>query len=763
MTPGTLRNALQDRLRSNMDTSQLAGTLKSLDEEANEESSNINNNNEEQEERSFKSLGRNASLPRHMRRLSRDEDCDDKNDIDAENIETPPATRRADGSRSFRKPTTPCWNANSTAEEDNEFEKRRESRKFRSMTAQGRKALVGEKGIGDKNRQGVSDGEGEMPTAPVSAQRLMKFKKLADLAKDGDSETEQMLFRQKQNDGGDELGDGNFQRFSSVRKTLRHKKGDRSDGEDRSSEPRLSSERDVPVTSVRETLSTNIMDAPQSVAVSDMTDDKDSRLKRWQKLKDYKLDADDSQEENTIKNKITRKLFPSSDKYDVSKASRSSFRSDPKPPASERLQRRNQDSLARGSETRGSFRPLSSSAAASTSRTRRGDRTRSAIDPSHVREALNVGLRTRDSSTGRRNADSRSGSLRKGRGSSKEDKDEGFEETLSLKSETASQEYSNGNDMNELRRIINTNSVDIPVNGNKVDKSSSRGSLRSSRSSLASGTSVNTVRQARPLSNSPSNASIVSNRSDSSTRSRSKVNDYSSPFKNITKSLRRGLTSDSSVPNGQARSSTFYTSNGTSPSRPVSRNDSIRSVGSIGRQSSDGSVRKVPTRSASNASSSRLNSTNKRPLVPVQPRSATLNSRSQQPRSSSTSSFTSAKVKRGDSGSSKENLSRSNSGNSRSGTTKVTPRSSTSSFSRDKVPLSERLSGPKSAPAKTSNITRRSPTTPPSAPGCSRTRPAFMRPTTASTSKTSETSDPVRKVRVSSRTLNSMPARTLLK
>ncbi|KAF2352291.1 Formin FH2 domain [Trinorchestia longiramus] len=773
MTPGTLRNALQDRLRSNMDTSQLAGTLKSLDEETPDAHANVNNINLETDHaRSTISLRRNASLPRHMRQLSREDDGDDKNDIDAENIETPPVTRRADGTRSFKSPKINQKQDQSPLEEDREFENRRDNRKFRSMTSHGRKALVGEAALdADKNRMGVSDGEGEAPSAPVSSQRLMKFKKLADLAKDGDSETEQMLVRQKQNDAGDELGDGNFQRFASVRKTLRHKKNDRSDGkegEDRFSDTRLSNERELPVSAVRETLSTNILDAPQSIAVNDDADDKTSRLKRWQKLKDYKLDADDSQDESNIKNKISRKLFPSSDKYDVNKATRSSFRGDPKPPTSERLQRKNQDSsLARGSETRGSFRPLSSSSSVS-SRAQRGDRTRSSIDPSHVREALSSGLRVQDAGVGRRQAESRSGSLRKGRGSSKDEKDEGFEETLSLKSETAGQEYSNGHEVNDIRRIINPssqeNSIDLSPNGHKVDKSSSHASLRSSRSSLASGTSVKTVRQAKPLSNSASNASVVSNRSNSGSRSRSKLGDYSSPFKNITKSLRRGLTSEEKTlpsQNGHVRSSsTFYTSNGPA-SRPVSRNDSIRSVGSIGRQSSDGSVRKVPTRSASNASSSRLSSSTKRPLVPVQPRAATLNSKTSQARSTSTSSFNSAKVKRGDSGSSKENLSRSNSGNSRSGTLKVTSRSSLSS-SRDKVPLSERLSGPRSIAVKTSNgsSTRRTPT---ATPGCSRTLPTFMRPTTSSTSKTSETGEPVRKVRGAQRVLTATSNRALVK
>ncbi|XP_018014866.1 uncharacterized protein LOC108671794 isoform X3 [Hyalella azteca] len=777
MTPGTLRNALQDRLRSNMDTSHLAGTLKSLDEEAPDDLCNVNNSNIENDQvrGATVSLGRQASLPRHMRQLSREDEGDDKYDIDAENIETPPVTRRADGTRSFKSPNANNWVAQSTVDEDHEFEKRRENRKFRSMTSQGRKALVGEAILdGEKNRMGVSDGEGEAPSSHLPSQRLMKFKKLADLAKDGDSETEQMLFRQKQSDACDELGDGNFQRFASVRKTLRHKKGvDRSEGkdnEDRQPEARMLSEPDVPVSAVRETLSTNILDAAQSVSITSNADDKDSRLKRWQKLKDYKLDADESQDESSLKNKITRKLFPSSDKYDVNKATRSSFRNDPKPPASERLQRKNQDSfLARGSEARGSFRTLSSSATAPSLRTRRGDRIRSAIDPNHVREALASGLRVQDAS--RRQGEARPGSVRNGRGSSKDEKDEGFEDTISLKSEIANQEYHNGNYMNDLKGIIsrtsNDNSIDVSPNSNRVDKSSSHASLRSSRSSLASGTSVNTVKPARPLSNSPSNASVVSNRSDSGNRS--KLSDYSSPFKNLTKSLRRGLAAEPShlapTQNGQARtSSTFYTSNGPISSRPVSRNDSIRSVGSIGRQSSDGSVRKAPTRSVSNASSSRLITTTKRPLVPVQPRAATLNSKITQPRSVSSSS---AKVKRGDSGSSKENLSRSNSGNSRSGTTRATPTPRASvSGSRDKAPLSEKLSSLRAVPTKTSTSisTRKTvSTTPPAAPGCSRTLPAFMRPTTSSTSKTSDSGEPVRKNRVSSRSLNPTPGRTLVK
>lgn len=811
MTANTLRNTFQDRYRNSMDTSNLAVALKSLGEEdADSDQHNGSTQGNTSTDQALKTLGSKASLPRHMRHPSRDEDNEDKNDIDAENIETPPATRRSNGVRSFRSPNSANWMAPNNMDEDEEFENRRSNWKFRSMTSQGRKAMVGEAGLGsNKNRLGVSDGEAEGPNNIQSSQRLMKFKRLVDLAKDGDSETEQMLDKQKKTDINDDLGDGNFQRFSSVRKKMRHRKSDRSDNrgsEDRDvadrTELRRTSDNDGTAAAdsvvVQETLYSNIMDPQRSELVTQKQEDKDSRLKRWQKQKGYtKQDGDDNREEDSLKDKITRRLFPSSDKYNVEKAARSSIR-EPKPPASERLHRRNQDSFARDSETRGSFRPLSSSslAAPATTRTRRGDRTKSAIDPSQVREAMNrnnnnnnnnpkTGVRdssgNRSNSLARRRADSRSSSARM-KASSKDEKDEGFEETLSLKSETASQENSSNGDL-DLRRSVNINS-----GPHIVDKSSSHASLRSSRSSLASATSVNTVRQAR-LSKSPSNASVISNRSDTSSRSRTKLSDYSSPFRNITQSLRRGLGADSAetrssptspqteTPPPPPSSSTLFTSNGTLPSRPISRNDSVRSVGTF-KQNGDSSLRRTPVRSASNASSSRFNTTSKRPLVPVQHKSATLNSRNlaQQRYSSSgggSGLFSSAKVKRGDSGSSKENLSRSNSGNSRTSTARVTPRSSVSG-SRDKLPLSERLSGPRSAPSRGNyntmggSITRRTPlssTSSSTGGGVTQrsTLPAFMRPTTSSSSKKSETSEPVRKVRSSTRPLTNAPARTLIK
>lgn len=819
MTANTLRNSFQDRYRSTMDASNLAVALRSLEEEEADSDSLTNRNNtnavDERKNRpvteehgpgkfsnstlsgATNSLGMQASLPRHMRNHSRDEDHEDKNDIDAENIETPPATRRSIGTRNFRSPNSSNWVGQSKIDEDEEFESRRTNRKFRSMTSQNRKALVGESILNsDNNRHGVSDGEGEANNKPISSKRLMKFKKLADLAKDGDSETEQMLHKQKHSDAQDDLGDGNFQRFASVRKTLRHKKAERNDlksSEDRdkispdrhsSSELRRSLERDTglsPTRAVTETLYSKAMEPQKSEAISPEPEDTDSRLKRWQKLKDFKLEPDETPlEEDSFKDKITRKLFPSSDKYSVEKATRNSFRNDPKPPASERLQRRNQDSLARGSETRGSFRPLSSSTltATASSRNRRGERTQSAIDPNQVREAMDRKLPGRDSvdnrsnSLLRRRGDSRSSSART-KAANKDEKDEGFEDTLSLKSDSASQENNSSNGVDsDFQRGISSNGI-----SNKVDKSSSHASLRSSRSSLASATSVNTVRQVR-LSKSPSNTSVVSNRSDNSSRSRSKMSDYSSPFRNITKSIRRGISSENNEsrsppasPLNESSQPSYRShihSNGT---RPVSRNDSVRSVGSLSKQSSDGSLRKAPSRSASNASSSRFNILSKRPLVPVQPRAATLNSRNlTQPRSTGISvPYSSAKVKRGDSGSSKENLSRSNSGNSRTSTARVTPRSSTSG-SGEKLPLSERLSGSRSAPSKTNystmgSLTRRTPLTISTGvtPRSSSTLPAFMRPTTASSSKVSDTSEPVRKVRVSSRTISSTPARTLIK
>ena len=465
-----------------------------------------------------------TSLPLHMRKHGRispsPEESQDNADIDCENVETPPIIRRAHGNRSFKAPANLNW-LSSSKEKDDDFEDRRANRKFRSMTntRQGRKALVGETPSMMK-----SDGEGD-GGSPLPVRRLMKFKKLSDLAKDGDSETEQMLSKQST---ADDLGDGNFQRFSSFRKTLHSKRGKRS-----------SDERKDAV---------------------DSGDEKDSRLKRWQRLKDFKLDGsnnDDnkSNDDTSLKEKITRKLFPSSDKYDLEKAS---SRLDPKPPSSEILHRKRP-----APELRGSFRQLGSNSGNSasippTSRTRRGDRNKTAIDPHQVKEAMNrnnIKNVTANGSISRRRGDSRS-LLARSKASSKED-DEGFEENLSLKSETASLE--NGYDTTALdRKIISrTNLVNNSNNNNN--------SLRSSKSSLTSATSVNTVRQqpiAKIIDRTPS---LPIGRSDSvrSQRLSSVSNVKRTPLRSASNASNLSSRRPTSQPRSSSNLSPLTMANGT--------------------------------------------------------------------------------------------------------------------------------------------------------------------------------------------------------
>merc|ERR1712098_287733 len=88
-------------------------------------------------------------------------------------------------------------------------------------------------------------------------------------------------------------------------------------------------------------------------------------------------------------------------------------------------------------EYRGSFRQVGNGAPISSNvRSRRTDRTKTSIDPSQVREALsrNNG-RDGSSGSGNRRRDNRGLSSRS-KGSNKDENDEGFEDTSSLKSET---------------------------------------------------------------------------------------------------------------------------------------------------------------------------------------------------------------------------------------------------------------------------------------------------------------------------------------
>lgn len=899
MTPSSLRSALQQRLKDNLQSAHLVGTIRSLGDDAiekpeEEEDEEDEKKAEEDEGEEEESRGEDQkllppSIPKHLRRPSRDENKLDKIDIDSENIETPPVTRRAFSMRSFRSPSDSRWLSSKKEEEAEDFDGRRAGRRFRSLTSEDRRALVGEKkGAGDgeagrnRTRTGVDSSENEGAGSEIeergSARRTQRFKRLADLAKDGDSETEQMLAKQKERSmsiDDDGLGDGHFERFSSVRKTLRHKKmqdrpesrlsednaeaearregeGSRASSAGRKSHS-TSPERHAPQEQEAsvEKIHTKVQQAETSEVPQESYEDKDSRLKRWQRIKDSKTDEDPSRgksrDTDSWKDRITRRFRSNVDKYDVQRAMEDRGRGakgDLKPPASERLHRKNQDSVAKGLETRGSFRVTSS--ASDSSRRDRRDRTRSAIDPSHVRQALDkekekdkkrsvFGDSSRGVSrlfskldakepTGLRRGETRTRSLMdphsktRLRGSTTKEVDEGFEDTGSIKSETTSQGASSTGDVpdgsiekvpttpSSLRRNRNGLRIDS-LRGRqesslgaskKAENSGSRSSLRSSRSSLTSAASVNTVRPARPPSKSPSTTSMISNKSDSSSR-KGKMTDYTSALKSLTlKSLRmgrggaddyegtqsspcspKGENAQPSFPDDRTRSSgSLHSSGGATPTRSLSRADSTRSTGSLSKQSSEGSLRRG-TASVTRAAAPSANSSArvKRPLAPAQVRSLTSaesrhrnisGSNTSLRRSPGSTPTSSVKVKRGDSGSSKENLSRSNSGNSRvGGTSRSTARSSAASSSK---PLAERSASFRSSPPKPEGTQslRRPVGTPAGKPASARkggNLPAFMRPTTSSSSKVSagDAPAPVKKVKVVSRNLSLSSPRTMVK
>ncbi|KAK8722555.1 hypothetical protein OTU49_012272, partial [Cherax quadricarinatus] len=902
MTPSSLRSALQQRLKDNLQAVHLAGTIRSLGDEATDQL------DEEDEDEETGSKGENKeqkllppSIPRHLRRPSREEGKLDKIEIDAENIETPPVTRRAFGMRSFRSPSDSRW-INSGQEESEDLDERRVGRRFRNLTSEDHRVPIKEKnlpdgeGIRQRLHSGIDSSENEGAGSEVeergTARRSQRFKRLADLAKDGDSETEQMLAKQKDRPPSiaddDGLGDGNFERFSSIRKTLRHKKlqdkpelkpsevhtetdtrnGSLSVPQENPTSPessvksvRASQEHCTPCEeSTVDKVHTNIQQAETSDIMQESFEDKDTRLKRWQRIKETKTDNEDhggkSREADSWKDRLTRRFRSSVDKYDVHRAmddrSSKSAKDELKPPSSERLYRKNKDSVARGLETRGSFRVTSGT---SDARKDRRERTRSAIDPSQVRQALDKdkekdkkrsvfgdpsrgvgklfskleskepsGLRRGEART-RSLLDTRTRNRIRGTSTTK-DVDEGFEDTGSIKSETTSQGASSTGDVPDatLEKTQGTSSVCTNIHNDmkiesqigsfrhrpeernslsaskRNEKSGSRSSLRSSRSSLTSAASVNTVRPAKPPSKSPSTASVISNKSDSSSRARGKINDYTSALKSLTfKSLRmncgneegfrttqsspcspKGEEGQPSFPDDRTRSSgSLHSSGGVTPTRPLSRADSTRSTGSLSKQSSEGSLMRGTTQNTKSSARIITNNNNrtKRVLAPAQVRTLTTADNRNRSISGSSGSLrkspgstpnSSVKVKRGDSGSSKENLSRSNSGNSRAGgTSRSTPRSTTS----PSKPLAERSSSFRASPPKPELGSRRSTSSTSNksiSPRKGGNLPAFMRPTTSSSSKVSASdappsTTPIKKVKVVSRNITLATPRPMVK
>lgn len=629
-TPGSsVRSALQQRLRDNLQP-RLAGAMRSLGTEAEEDDA-----------------PRPPSVPQHLRRASREEvdggggDKLDKIDIDAENIETPPATRRALGGRSFR-----------------------------GLSSEGRRALAGEVRRGSAPRAAADSSEGEGGASEAEGRGTQRLRHLAYLARDGDSETESMLARQGRlappaaaspppspplhdND----LGDGRFDRFSSVRKTLRHRR-DPAPAQDGAAPP---------------------------VAEEDSA----ARLRRWQQhLSEQQQQQQEAAGEagqgskapDSWRDRLARRFRPG-DKYDVAAAAASQ---QPRAPASEKLPRRNKEGLTRGGDTRSSFRGLTSTAMG-------GSGGGGSSDGERKRSVFGDGAR---GVAGKLFSQSRRGAP-------------------DAPKAAAVPSSPRASARGEPRSTL------------AAARSGSRSSLRSSRSSLTSANSVSTVRPARPPSRSASAGSVsgvgggAPRSATAATRgvglrglsgeARGAAEDYegtqSSP------ATPKGEAAPAAFPDHGRSSGSLHSSGGAAtPARPLSRADSARSTGSLSKQSSEGSLRQGSLRSAARPGAAPAStSRSKRPLAPAQVRPLTAENRARSAAGSRSSAGGGAKVRRGDSGSSKENLSRSSSGNSRAPPTPA------------KTAAPPRPAATQRRPAGTAKK--------------GGALPAFMRPTTASSSK----------------------------
>ena len=110
MTPNTLRSKLQEKLISSLDTNELAGTIASIQippkEGSDSNTSLCRPPPDDSSSTGESETGLPPCGPRRPRKTSRaglnDDGPTDKIEIDSENIETPPVTRRAYGSRPFR-------------------------------------------------------------------------------------------------------------------------------------------------------------------------------------------------------------------------------------------------------------------------------------------------------------------------------------------------------------------------------------------------------------------------------------------------------------------------------------------------------------------------------------------------------------------------------------------------------------------------------------------------------------------------------------
>ena len=166
------------------------------------------------------------SIPRRFRKLSNDE-VPNKIDIDAENIETPPVTRRALGTRSFRAPPNQTWLAAPRRSEDEapeDFSARRQQRRFHSLRLDPAAAEERRRGLLKPTTTGNADSsENEDDERARLSQR---YARLVELAKDVESESE--VARPKPEDAarGEEEHPEKFDRHSSIRKSTRRKRED---------------------------------------------------------------------------------------------------------------------------------------------------------------------------------------------------------------------------------------------------------------------------------------------------------------------------------------------------------------------------------------------------------------------------------------------------------------------------------------------------------------------------------------------------------
>ncbi|KAB7507492.1 hypothetical protein Anas_06806 [Armadillidium nasatum] len=169
-------------------------------------------------------------IPKHMRRYSREEENNDY-DVDSENIETPPVTRKSYSLSTYNKSDTgkesnPINKLSHKSTNKNKYRNVSEERHmpFTDRTKV-RKIKINNFSIDSSENEGNESDDEIFPKldSPSPLKESVSNTKISG----------NQSFSEKDID--EDLGEGNFKRFSSFRKTLRHKRN-QDDGEEKLAE-----------------------------------------------------------------------------------------------------------------------------------------------------------------------------------------------------------------------------------------------------------------------------------------------------------------------------------------------------------------------------------------------------------------------------------------------------------------------------------------------------------------------------------------------